>query len=139
MDANIKTKRWTRSPRGEFFGVTTGLAEWRGFPVGTTKLIVLILIIFSGIFPGVAVYLILAIILPLQTDDDIEHSTWYKKSSKSRKTTDYEDATFSYADKSTEDLKKEYENLKKKVEEMEDEMFNREKDWDSRFNSGADK
>ena len=27
------------------------------------------------------------------------------------------------------------ENLKKKVEEMENEMFDKEKDWDARFNS----
>ena len=54
---------------------------------------------------------------------------------------DAEDATFyeSKNEKSNDDLRAEYETLKKKVEEMENEMFDKERDWDARFNSTTDK
>ena len=34
----IRTRRWTRSPRGCILGVATGLAEWRGLPINLTRL-----------------------------------------------------------------------------------------------------
>lgn len=67
----MRTKRWVRSPRGKIFGVVTGLAEWRGLDPGMTRLIVFLIVLFTGVFPGIAIYLALALILPPQTDDDI--------------------------------------------------------------------
>lgn len=129
----IRTRRWTRSPRGEIFGVVTGLAEWRGLPPSTTRLIVLLITIFTAIFPAVLIYLILAIILPEQTPDDIIGENDYNTfRTRSRRHNDYaEDASF--REKSDEDLEKEYENLKKKVETMENDIYDKEKDWDNRF------
>jgi phage shock protein C len=40
-------------------------------------------------------------------------------------------------DSSEEELKAEYERLKQKVEKMENEMFNKERDWDNRFHQGT--
>ncbi len=134
--SKIRTRRWTRSPRGQVLGVATGLAEWRGFPPDVTRLIVFLSILFTGFFPGAIIYLLIAIILPEQRESDVIQSFWDEGSSQSY-TRDYdcEDVSYKNAEKSTEDLKKEYENLKKKVEKMENEMFDRESDWDSRFNS----
>ena len=67
----VRTKRWTRSPRGEIFGVATGLAEWRELPPGTTRIIVFLIILFTGVFPGAVIYLVLAALLPTQRDVDI--------------------------------------------------------------------
>ena len=67
----IRTKRWTRSPRGQVLGVATGLAEWRGFPPDITRLVVFLLFIFTAFFPALLVYLAIAIILPEQTKADI--------------------------------------------------------------------
>ncbi len=130
------TKRWTRSPRGEVFGVVAGFAEWRDLPVKETRLIVFLIMIFTSIFPGLIIYLLLALILPMQTEDDVISSYEPRSFSqrKSRKKADVEDAVFE--EKSTEDLKREYEELKRKVEEMESDMFDKEKDWDERFNNG---
>ena len=108
----MKTKRWTRSPRGEIFGVVTGLAEWRELNPGMTRCIVLLIIIFTGIFPGIAIYLILALILPMQTDDDII---------KDHKGGETIDVSFEEADD-------DYENKKRK--------YDRERDWDERFRKG---
>jgi len=122
------TKTWTRSPRGKVFGVATGLAEWRDLPVEPVRLIVFLAIIFTGVFPGILIYLALALFLPLQSEADYTGKRrsghrWdhiYKNSS---------DAEYSEENyKSNEDLKAEYESLKKKVEEMENEMFDKEKD-----------
>lgn len=138
MKNEVLTKRWTRSPRGEILGVATGLAEWRGFPASTTRMLVFLAIMFTGFFPGCLVYLVIAIILPPQTESDlVSTSEWYDSySGRRRRHKEYEDASFSDVhEKSTADLKKEYEDLKKKVEDMENEMFNREKDWDNRFNA----
>ncbi len=128
------TRRWTRSPRGEIFGVVAGFAEWRDLPVKETRLIVFLIILFTSIFPGLIVYLLLALILPMQSAEDVSSPYEPKSFSERREKRKYrnaEDATWS--EKSTEDLKKEYEDLKKKVEEMESEMFDKEKDWDERF------
>ena len=143
---SIRTKRWTRSPRGQIFGVVTGLAEWRGLPVDTTRLIVLLISLFTAIFPAIAIYLILAVVLPEQMPSDVISSDEWRRegynddiffSSRKKKNYSYsrdaEDVSFKETKDS--DLEKEYENLKKKVETMENDVFDKEKDWDNRFNA----
>lgn len=135
--SKIRTKRWTRSPRGAILGVATGLAEWKALPVDMTRIIVFIIVCCSSFVPGAIIYLIIALILPVQTEDDIiSNDEWARRNRKSYRDNyqdvDYEDVK---TEKSTEDLKREYEELKKKVESMESEMFDREKDWDERFRS----
>jgi phage shock protein C len=75
----------------------------------------------TGIFPGALIYLIAALIIPMNPEDTY-NSTSY--------TDDAPDA-------SEEELKAEYERLKQKVEKMENEMFNKERDWDNRFHQGT--
>ena len=113
----IRTRRWTRSPRGCVLGVATGLAEWRGLPINLTRLLVLLLIFCTSFVPGVIVYLVVALLLPEQTSD---HSSSY-----SRK------------EKEDDDLKKRYENLKRKVEGMENDLFDKEKEWDAHFKAST--
>ncbi len=130
------TRTWARSPRGKVFGVATGLAEWRDLPADPVRLIVLLAIIFTGVFPGILIYLVLALVLPMQKEDDFvsgnrSHSRKWDHIYKNSDDAQYADTDY----KSNEDLKAEYETLKKKVEEMENEMFDKEKDWDERFNS----
>lgn len=106
----MRTKRWTRSPNGKLLGVVTGFAEWRGFPVNTTRLLFLILAICTEVFPALIVYLILALVLPVQKNSD-----WI------------EDAEFK------EESKDDYEEMKKKSEKMERDFYDKERDWDDRF------
>lgn len=136
----IRTKRWTRSPRGQVLGVATGLAEWRGFPPDITRLVVFLLFIFTAFFPALLVYLAIAIILPEQTkadiidDSDTSYSSDYaytRRRGRSFRSSGAEDASF--REKSDADLEKEYEELKRKVEKMENDVFDKEKEWDARF------
>lgn len=137
--SKIRTKRWTRSPRGSILGVATGLAEWKALPVDATRLIVFLIVCCTSFIPGAIAYLVLAIVLPVQTEDDIiSESEWNRRNRASHKYADnYQDVDYQEvnSEKSTEDLKREYEELKRKVESMESEMFDREKDWDERFRS----
>lgn len=140
----MKTRTWTRSPRGQFLGVATGLAEWRDLPAQPVRLIIFFTILFTGFFPGAVIYLIAALILPAQKPSDIisdDDTFSYKKykSSNERNSNNYrreaQDAEYRDANyKSNEELKREYEELKRKVEEMESSMFDKEKDWEERFN-----
>ncbi len=107
----VRTRRWTRSPRGEIFGVATGLAEWRDLPPGMTRIMVFLIILFTGIFPGAAIYLALAAILPKQSDEDIISGS--DSTQRTRRPSDpVMDAKF-----------------------HEKEGTDKEKDWDERFKS----
>lgn len=70
----LRIGNWKRSPRGVIFGVVTGLAEWRNLDPGKTRLIVFLIVLFTGVFPGIAIYFILALLLPL--DDGTYEATW---------------------------------------------------------------
>lgn len=124
----IRTRRWTRSPRGRLFGVVTGLAEWRGLQSDTLRLIVGIITIMTGVVPAAVIYLILALILPEQRESDIidyeEAERGYSSTRRCRKW-NTEDASF----REKNDIEEEYERLRRNKDD-------KERDWDNRFNSG---
>ena len=120
----IRTRRWTRSPRGCVLGVATGLAEWRGIPINLTRLLVLLLICSTSFLPGVIIYLVVALLLPEQTSDDVIRESYHSSS-------------YSRREKEDDDLKKRYENLKRKVEGMENDLFDKEKEWDAHFKAST--
>ena len=106
----ITTKRWIRSPRGKIFGVVTGLAEWRDLNPEMTRMVVFLIILFTGVFPGLAIYFFLALILPMQCDDDIIRK---------------------YGDGQPIDVS--FEEVK---EERTKSSYDKERDWDERFSRG---
>ena len=120
----IRTRRWTRSPRGCVLGVATGLAEWRGLPINLTRLLVLLLICSTSFVPGVIIYLVVAFLLPEQTSADIIRESYHSSS-------------YARREKEDDDLKKRYENLKRKVEGMENDLFDKEKEWDAHFKAST--
>ena len=118
----MATKKLYRSPRGKIFGVCTGLAEWRDLPPDPVRLIIFIAIVVTGIFPGALIYLAAALFIPMNPGySEQEEGPYYQKDEDSR---------------TDDDLKSEYERLKRKVEKMENDMFNKERDWDDRFHEG---
>ncbi|MFA7167522.1 MAG: PspC domain-containing protein [Sphaerochaetaceae bacterium] len=113
--AKTITNRWYRSPRGKIFGLCTGLAEWRDLDPKMVRMIVALTVLFTGFFPGAIIYLILSLVIPMQPDG-------YRYTEEDEEPSD-------------DELKRKYDNLKKKVETMESEMFDKERDWDDRFNT----
>ena len=61
--------KYYRSRAGMLLGVCQGFAAWREFPVGAVRLFVIILTFFSGIVPGLLLYLGLAMFLPIEPRD----------------------------------------------------------------------
>ncbi|MFA6844356.1 MAG: PspC domain-containing protein [Sphaerochaetaceae bacterium] len=116
--ARTTMDRWYRSPRGKVFGLCTGLAEWRDLNPEAVRWIVFIAVICTGVFPGVIIYLLLSLVIPMNPNPEGYH----------QHVRDSEEP-------SDDDLKEKYNNLKSKVEKMESEMFDKEREWDDRFNS----
>ena len=109
----MRTKRWTRSPRGPLFGVVTGLAEWKDLDPAKTRFIVFLILLFTGIFPGAGIYLVLALILPAQTESDIIG-----------------------AHRPSDPIDVSYEEAEDDSKAFKDRTFDKEKDWDERFRRG---
>ncbi|NCC64796.1 MAG: PspC domain-containing protein [Spirochaetia bacterium] len=116
----MATKKLYRSPRGKIFGVCTGLAEWRDLPADPVRLIVFLVVLATGVFPGALIYLGAALLIPMNPGYSYSETIYEEESPR----------------ESDEALKAEYERLKRKVEKMEGEMFNKERDWDDRFHQG---
>ena len=104
------------------FGVCAGIAQWAELDVRTFQIFTFLIILFTGFFPGAIIYVVLALVIP--ADNSYSNNYYYNK---------YEDKEDPYYDKTTDELRKEYEELKKKVESMENDMFDKEIDWDQRF------
>ena len=54
----------TRSNNRVIAGVVAGIAEWLGWDIGLTRLLYLLVSIFSAGFPGILVYIILWVVMP---------------------------------------------------------------------------
>jgi len=59
-----ETKKLTKSTDKKLGGVCAGLAEYLGWDVTATRVLYLLLTIFSACFPGLLVYIILALLMP---------------------------------------------------------------------------
>ena len=105
-------KQWHKSSDKQLCGVLAGLAQWQGWDIKVVRLIFIILTICSTGTPFVVGYIILAIILPNESE--------VRESSKSI----YEE---------NRELKDKFSKLKAKVEKMENDLFDKEKAWDEKF------
>ena len=103
----IRTRRWTRCPRGCILGVATGLAEWRGLPINLTRLLVLLLAVSTSFFPVMIIYLMVALLLPEQRREDIIRDNYNRHGSYGRYGRESEDS----------EIKRRYENLKRRWKE----------------------
>ena len=122
-----------RSRNGEIFGVCKGIAKWAELPVGPVRLAVILLAVFSGFVPVLVIYVLAAILLPVEP--------LYKSKFEGGVSEDFrEDFKKEYREnrkRTVHDLKDEFDKLKRKVAGMEDDVLHtqdKEEDWDNRFN-----
>lgn len=114
-----------RSRNGKIFGVCRGLAEYFDFSVFWTRVVAFALLLFSGLWPVVGLYLIATLIMkpepviPIQTDDQQEFYDSYVHSRKG----------------ATERLKRRFDDLGRRTQRLESLVTTREFDWESRLNS----
>lgn len=116
----MATKRLYRSRRNaKVFGVCGGISEWRDMDVDAVRVVAAILIIASGIFPGLIIYALIGLLVP------VEPANGFYRDEKYRPTKD--------------DLRNMFDSLKRRVQGMEDEVFDKERDWDQRFYNDKNK
>ncbi len=114
------TRKLYRSRNGKVFGVCQGIADWKDLPADTLRLIVGVSILVTGIFPGILIYALVALLLPLEPSG--RESRYSNEQYSSRREDSY-----------GESLNETFERLKRKVENMEETVFNKESEWDRKF------
>ncbi len=107
-------KRLYRSRERMLFGVCKGIAEWKDLPVGWVRFFTVLAFMSTGFFPVGLIYLIAAIVIP------IEPPGYYRNSS--------HDSSFSHNDYDDRfDSSDRYDEGKYKR------RYDNEDDWDRRF------
>lgn len=112
-----------RARNGEILGVCLGISKHLEIPVKWVRLVTIIGSIMSGIWPGVVVYSIAALlmkpepIVPFQSQDDEDFYNTYVSS----------------RSMALHRLKKTFENLDRRIRRMEDIVTAPDYDWDSRL------
>jgi phage shock protein C len=113
-----------RSRHGIICGVCRGVAEYLDFSVFWTRMIAVALLIFTGLWPIVGIYLLAILVMkpeplvPFETDDEAE---FYNSFTQSRSM-------------AVQRLKRIYDKIDRRVQRMEDAVTAREYDWDQRLN-----
>lgn len=130
--------RLYRSSNGKIMGVCSGIAEWLNVDVGMVRLAFIVGFFVTG---SVLLFIYIALGVFLPVDDYKESDSIFDKfrneyscrtRSNSRSNGRYTKSRRS-RNFTVEDVKDEFENLKSRVGKMEDNVFNKEKDWDERF------
>jgi phage shock protein C len=112
-----------RSRTGAIFGVCRGLAEHFDFSVFWVRFLAVALLIFSGLWPAMILYILAALImkpepaLPISSPD--EHHFY--------------DVYASSRHEAAQRLRRRYDGLEKRIRRMEDVVTSREYDWERRL------
>jgi phage shock protein C len=112
-----------RSRNGVIFGVCRGLADHFDFSVLWARVIAVIFLFVSGLWPAIGLYLIATLLMkpapvvPLETEDEQE---FYDSYTHSRRM-------------AARRLKRRFDNLERRLQRMEHIVTTREFDWDSKL------
>ena len=126
-------KRWRhtyqgplyRSRNGVVLGVCRGIADYLNLRVLWVRVVLLALLLISGIWPMVFIYLAASLLMkpepvrPLETEEEREF---------------YDTYTDSRA-RAVGRLKRRFQNLERRIRRMEDTVTAREFDWERKFHT----
>ncbi|WP_289022959.1 envelope stress response membrane protein PspC [Desulfobacter postgatei] len=119
MDRLTAAEGFYRSRRGIIFGVCRGLAEHFNFSVFWTRVLVLILFLFTGFWPVGLLYLVAGLLLqpepviPLENKSDEEFYHSYTRSRSS----------------AIARIKSKFDNIDRRIQRMEDTVTSKEFDF----------
>ena len=119
IDRLTATEGFYRSRRGIIFGVCRGVAEHFNFSVFWTRVLVLILFLFTGFWPVGVLYLLAGLLLqpepviPLENKSDEEFYHSYTRSRSS----------------AIERIKSKFDNIDRRIQRMEDTVTSKEFDF----------
>lgn len=114
-----------RSRNGILLGVCRGIAEYFDFSVFWTRVIVLVLLFFTGFWPIMALYFVAALLMkpePVVSIQSNDQQEFYDSYISSRKG-------------AIDRLKRRYDSLERRIRRMEHTVTSREFDWDRRLNT----
>jgi phage shock protein C len=125
MHANDTRTRLYRSRDGVFLGVVKGFANYFGLSIFWFRLVVFFLILFTGIWPGVFLYLIAALVMKLEPV--LEPRTDAER--------EFYEAYVNSRSMALKRLKDKFNRLDDRVKRMEDHVTSREYTWDKKLDS----
>ena len=114
-----------RSRTGLIVGVCKGVAQYFDFSVFWMRAIAVVLLIVSGIWPMLIVYVVAALlmkpepVLPLETEEEQDFYNAYTTS----------------RSMALRRLKRIYDHLDRRIQRLESTVTTREYDWERRFNA----
>jgi phage shock protein C len=114
-----------RARTGLIVGVCKGVAQYFDFSVFWVRAIAVVLLIVSGIWPMLIVYVVVALlmkpepVLPLETEEEQDFYNAYTTS----------------RSMALRRLKRIYDHLDRRIQRLESTVTTREYDWERRFNA----
>ena len=125
-DTHRKLRRGLyRSRQGAFLGVCRGLAEYFDFSVTWIRIFVVLILVVTGIWPVLGIYLVAALIMkpePVRPFKSVDEREFYDSYATSRES-------------AAQRIKRRYHNLERRIRRLEDTVTSREFDWDRRMRS----
>jgi phage shock protein C len=122
MRSNMHTGIY-RSRHGAILGVCRGLAEHFDFSVFWVRLVAVLALVSSGLWPAMILYILAALVMkpepviPVLSPDEQQFYNYYTTSRHA----------------AAERLKRRYDSLEKRIRRMEDDVTSREYDWERRL------
>ena len=122
--ADTSRRRLYRSRDGVIFGVCKGFSDYFDFNVFWIRVICVILLFLSGLWPIMGIYILASLIMkpepvsPIETEDEQE----------------FYDSYASNRHSAAKRLKSRYQALERRIRRIEDAVTSREYDWDRRMN-----
>jgi phage shock protein C len=112
-----------RSRQGAIFGVCRGVAEHFDFSVFWVRFIAVLLLLVSGLWPAIILYLLAALVMkpqPVMPLSSADEQQFYDHYTSSRH-------------EAAQQLRRRYDGLEKRIRRMEDVVTSHEYDWDRRL------
>lgn len=123
-DEPLYATRLYRARNGVFFGVCRGLSTYFSFNLFWLRVIVTVVTLMSGVWPGVFLYILAALVMkpePVVPVENAEDAEFYSSYVSSRSM-------------ALMRLKKTFDNLDRRIQRMENIVTARDYDWERRLN-----
>ena len=114
-----------RSRNGALLGVCRGLADYFDLSVTWIRILVVVLLLLTGLWPVAGIYLVAALIMkpePVRPFQDEAEREFYDSYVNSRP-------------RATDRLRRRFKDLDRRIRRMEDAVTSKEYDWDRRINT----
>ena len=112
-----------RSRNGILFGVCRGLADYFDLSVVWIRILAVVALVLTGLWPMTGIYLVAALIMkpepvrPIESDDEKEFYNSYVHSREG----------------AAQRIRRRAQNLERRIRRLEDSVTSREFDWDQRI------